>query len=72
LVLTMVSARNMPKAPILEPTREGASQELENRELGKRSAQEMAKLKTAAFIDWKEEPVLQKPVEDKRIDVQGG
>jgi peptidyl-prolyl cis-trans isomerase SurA len=72
LVLTMVSARNMPKAPILEPTREGASQELENRELGKRSAQEMAKLKTAAFIDWKEEPVPQKPVEGKRIGVQGG
>jgi parvulin-like peptidyl-prolyl isomerase len=54
LILTMVSAKSMPKPILQEPTREGASQELENRELGKRSAQEMAKLKTAAFIDWKE------------------
>ena len=72
LVLTMVSAKSMPKAPILEPTREAASQDLENRELGKRSAQEMAKLKTAAFIDWKEEIILQKPAVSGRNDARGG
>ena len=55
LVLTMVCSKSMPKvAPPPPPTRGTASMALEQEKLGKRAAQEMAKLKTAAFVDWKE------------------
>lgn len=54
LVLTMVCSKAMPKAAPSPPlTRDTASIALEQEKLGKRAAQEMAKLKTAAFIEWK-------------------
>lgn len=54
LVLTMVCSKAMPKvAPPPPLTRDTASLALEQEKLGKRAAQEMAKLKTAAFIEWK-------------------
>ena len=54
LVLTMVCSKRMPKvAPPLEPTRDMASSAVEQEKLGKRAAQEMAKLKSVAFIEWK-------------------
>jgi parvulin-like peptidyl-prolyl isomerase len=54
LVLTMVCSKAMPKvAPPPPLTRDTASIALEQEKLGKRAAQEMAKLKTAAFIEWK-------------------
>lgn len=52
LVLTMVCSKSMPKvAPPPPPTRDTASVALEQEKLGKRAAQEMAKLKAAAFIE---------------------
>jgi len=54
LVLTMVCSKAMPKVPPPMPlTRDMASIALEQEKLGKRAAQEMAKLKTAACIEWK-------------------
>lgn len=54
LVLTMVCSKRMPKvAPPPEPTRDMASSAVEQEKLGKRAAQEMAKLKSTAFIEWK-------------------
>ncbi|MGV8949106.1 MAG: SurA N-terminal domain-containing protein [Candidatus Paracaedibacter sp.] len=54
LVLTMVCSKKMPKVePLPEPTRDMASNAVEQEKLGKRAAQEMAKLKSVAFIDWK-------------------
>ncbi|MBM3467823.1 MAG: hypothetical protein FJX71_00130 [Alphaproteobacteria bacterium] len=55
LVLTMVCSKIMPKAPQQQPlTRDTAFNVVEQRELGKRAAQEMAKLQTAAYIEWKD------------------
>lgn len=52
LVLTMVCSKSMPKvAPPPPQTRDTASVALEQEKLGKRAAQEMAKLKAAAFIE---------------------
>ncbi|MDF3033918.1 MAG: hypothetical protein K0R76_872 [Alphaproteobacteria bacterium] len=54
LVLTMVCSKVMPKlAPPMPLTRDTASIALEQEKLGKRAAQEMAKLRTAACIEWK-------------------
>lgn len=54
LVLTMVCSKRMPKvAPPPEPTRDMASSAVEQDKLGKKAAQEMAKLKSVAFIEWK-------------------
>jgi len=54
LVVTMVCSKRMPKvAPPPEPTRDMASNAVEQEKLGKRAAQEMAKLKSVAFIEWK-------------------
>ncbi len=54
LVLTMVCAKSMPKAaPPAPVTREMASSDIEQVKLGKVAAQQMAKLKSAAFIEWK-------------------
>ncbi len=54
LVLTMVCSKKMPKlAPLPEPTRDMASNAVEQEKLSKRAAQEMAKLKSVAFIEWK-------------------
>lgn len=54
LVLTMVCSKKMPKlAPPPEPTRDMASNAVEQEKLSKRAAQEMAKLKSVAFIEWK-------------------
>lgn len=54
LVLTMVCSKTMPKVtPPPLPTRDTASRDIEQEKLSKRSAQEMAKLKSAAFIEWK-------------------
>jgi peptidyl-prolyl cis-trans isomerase SurA len=54
LVLTMVCSKKMPKVePLPEPTRDMASNAVEQEKLGKRAAQEMAKLKSVAFIEWK-------------------
>lgn len=54
LVLTMVCSKKMPKlAPPPEPTRDMASSAVEQEKLSKRAAQEMAKLKSVAFIEWK-------------------
>lgn len=54
LVLTMVCSKKMPKLePLPEPTRDMASNAVEQEKLGKRAAQEMAKLKSVAFIEWK-------------------
>lgn len=54
LVLTMVCSKTMPKvAPPPLLTRDMASNAIEQEKLGKRAAQEMAKLKSAAFIEWK-------------------
>jgi len=53
LVLTMVCSKSMPKvAPPPPQTRDTASVALEQEKLGKRAAQEMAKLKSAAFVEW--------------------
>jgi peptidyl-prolyl cis-trans isomerase SurA len=53
LVLTMVCSKSMPKTEAPPPqTRDTASVALEQEKLGKRAAQEMAKLKSAAFIEW--------------------
>jgi parvulin-like peptidyl-prolyl isomerase len=52
LVLTMVCSKTMPKvAPPPPQTRDTASVALEQEKLGKRAAQEMAKLRAAAFIE---------------------
>ncbi len=54
LVLTMVCSKTMPKvAPPPAQTRDTASVAIEQEKLGKRAAQEMAKLKSAAFVEWK-------------------
>lgn len=54
LVLTIVCSKKMPKVnPLPEPTRDMASNAVEQEKLGKRAAQEMAKLKSVAFIEWK-------------------
>lgn len=54
LVLTMICSKTMPKMPPPMPlTRDTVSIALEQEKLGKRAAQEMAKLKTAACIEWK-------------------
>lgn len=54
LVLTMVCSKVMPKIlPPPAPTRDMALQAVEQEKLGKRAAQEMIKLKSAAFIEWK-------------------
>jgi peptidyl-prolyl cis-trans isomerase SurA len=54
LVLTMVCSKKMPQvAPLTEPARDMASNAVEQEKLGKRAAQEMAKLKSVAFIEWK-------------------
>jgi hypothetical protein len=50
----MVCSKSMPKvAPPPPQTRDTASVALEQEKLAKRSAQEMAKLRAAAFIDQK-------------------
>lgn len=55
LVLTMVCSKAMPTMPAPIPlTRDTASLALEQEKLGKRAAQEMAKLKSVACIEWKE------------------
>jgi len=52
LVLTMVCSKSLPKvAPPPLHTRATASVALEQEKLGKRAAQEMAKLRAAAFIE---------------------
>jgi hypothetical protein len=54
LVITMVCAKAMPKVtPPPAPTKDTASLALEQEKLGKRSAQELAKLRAAAFIEQK-------------------
>jgi|GEM_PF-2147242 len=54
LVLTMVCSKRTPKiAPLPELTRDMALSAVEQEKLGKRAAQEMAKLKSVAFIEWK-------------------
>ncbi|MBX9804683.1 MAG: SurA N-terminal domain-containing protein [Alphaproteobacteria bacterium] len=56
LVLTMVCSKTMPKvAPPPVLTRDMASSVVEQQKLGKRATQEMAKLKSVAFIEWKAE-----------------
>jgi hypothetical protein len=55
LVLTMVCSKSMPKMPEPIPlNRDTAFTALEQEKLGKRAAQEMAKLKSVACIEWKE------------------
>jgi len=54
LVLTMVCSKTMPKVtPSLPLTRDTASYAIEQEKLSKRAIQEMVKLKSAAFIEWK-------------------
>ena len=54
LVLTMVCSKSMPKAaPPPLVYRETAFMAIEQEKLGKRGQQEMAKLKSVAFIEWK-------------------
>jgi peptidyl-prolyl cis-trans isomerase SurA len=55
LAVTMICTKSMPKAaPIPELSRQDARQAVEQEQLGKKSAQEMARLKMAAYIEWKE------------------
>jgi peptidyl-prolyl cis-trans isomerase SurA len=54
LVLTMVCSKTMPKADEpLKLTRDMATNAVEQEKLGKRAAQELAKLKSVGYIEWK-------------------